>query len=871
LSFIFLFSVSRLRPDAVPSQFPKLPSYHSANKLPRESRESKNEKIEQELLARAIKDSSETKRDYDRTRTFSSLNELVERSKLIDKKWTVIECESSVMIVFVTTQPAPKIKYSVVIDKNLDIRAYNGDLEQSKLDKFSFPCSINNINMLNDILDALCKLDSNVKNSICNIIDALQSLEKFDNVNKDMIKFLVEQISFLHGTKHAFRYSPETLIFTTLLHTIAPQAYRFIRKSNIINLPHHNTIQRLSASFDLNPRKEQIDCNFLYYIRNKFSLLEDCDKLIILMLDEIHLKEYVEYKGGNIVGICYNNNSCASSAHVFMIKSVLSKFKDVVHVLPVKTLTSEDLHKFIRKVIVGLEDIGFNVLCVITDNNSVNRKAMSYFVSPPKFQFVYPHPLDCKKPLFFLIDSVHLLKCIRNNWLNQKNPDKCFYYPDFQNGFNISTPHNFKTACLKSLKELHNLECNSLIKFGYKLTFKALFPSNLERQNVNLVLQLFNEFVAQALIELGEKYELQHFQDTADFITIILTWWHICNVKFISKGSRLNNIYQKPLTFDENDNSIIFLSKFLDWLDEWDKMSCTTGMFSKETHAALKVTVNGIIQISKYCKEELNIEYILPGKFQTDDLEGRFGFYRQLAGCQYNISLQQLFECEKKMRMQSALKLKLQTKAFGEVEIKDFLFEIGNFVSEREHTISSFDICVQASDIANAKPYLPVIIYLAGYCMFSVLKRESCSACKELHLLDKELDLNINYNFLKNIDRGRLMFPREHIVNAVLYNYIVINKLCFKHELEFLRKQNHRHIATATTITVLDDGNMLQTDDLCANSHSVDSILKKVVWVSTNILLNNFCKKKNEDVILAAQTKKLNKTSKRKLETLAPS
>ena len=40
--------------------------------------------------------------------------------------------------------------------------------------------------------------------------------------------------------------------------------------------------------------------------------------------------------------------------------------------------------------------------------------------------------------------------------------------------------------------------------------------------------------------------------------------------------------------------------------------------------------------------------YMLPGKFQTDHLEARFGQYRQLSGDQYNISICQVFDCEKK-------------------------------------------------------------------------------------------------------------------------------------------------------------------------------------------------------------------------------
>lgn len=64
--------------------------------------------------------------------------------------------------------------------------------------------------------------------------------------------------------------------------------------------------------------------------------MDDKDKLLTLMLDEIHLKQLNDYKVWNIVGVCSNSDDYASSAHVFMIKSVLSNYNDVEHVQPLK-------------------------------------------------------------------------------------------------------------------------------------------------------------------------------------------------------------------------------------------------------------------------------------------------------------------------------------------------------------------------------------------------------------------------------------------------------------------------------------------------------------------------------------------------------
>ena len=56
-----------------------------------------------------------------------------------------------------------------------------------------------------------------------------------------------------------------------------------------------------------------------------------------------------------------------------MLSSVLSQYKDVVHVMPAKRIQAENLFDIVKCIIISLEEIGFLVLSVITDNNAVNK------------------------------------------------------------------------------------------------------------------------------------------------------------------------------------------------------------------------------------------------------------------------------------------------------------------------------------------------------------------------------------------------------------------------------------------------------------------------------------------------------------------
>ena len=80
---------------------------------------------------------------------------------------------------------------------------------------------------------------------------------------------------------------------------------------------------------------------------------------------------------------------------------------------------------------------------------------MALFASPPELRVAYPHPCNHTRPLFFILDSVHILKCIHHNWLNQKLHEKCLTFPHFQFG-DICMSNNEENAfaSFSSIKEL---------------------------------------------------------------------------------------------------------------------------------------------------------------------------------------------------------------------------------------------------------------------------------------------------------------------------------------------------------------------------------------------------------------------------------
>lgn len=190
--------------------------------------------------------------------------------------------------------------------------------------------------------------------------------------------------------------------------------------------------------------------------------MKEYEWTVTLMMDEIHVQPFFffNFKGGFITGAAVNKWCPAKTAHVFMKRSLLSSDKDV-HIPPVAQIEAIMLHYVLRKLIVNIESLGFKVIAVISDNNSINRKTMQFFANLPNVSIAYQHLVDSSRPLFFILDLMHILKPIRNNWLNQKNSGRCMYFPD-------PTSDDEKppilTASFKALRDMHEAEHNERLK-----------------------------------------------------------------------------------------------------------------------------------------------------------------------------------------------------------------------------------------------------------------------------------------------------------------------------------------------------------------------------------------------------------------------
>ena len=106
-----------------------------------------------------------------------------------------------------------------------------------------------------------------------------------------------------------------------------------------------------------------------------------------------------------------------------------------------------------------------------------------------------------------------------------------------------------------------------------------------------------------------------------------------------------------------DDDNVLFLKQAADFLDAW-KESKRSGL-TAETFLACSSTICALPLLAKHLIEKHGFQYVLLGKFMSDPIEARFGWYRQMNGGNFFMSLRQLLDSEKKIRVLGQLERRM--------------------------------------------------------------------------------------------------------------------------------------------------------------------------------------------------------------------
>ena len=345
--------------------------------------------------------------------------------------------------------------------------------------------------------------------------------------------------------------------------------------------------------------------------------------------------------------------------------------------------------------------------------------------------------------------------------------------------------------------------------------------------------------------------ENKQWHDTLKFLRLIRQFWNILNVRSPRVGEMKRDVNLLPFT-SVSDDRLTFLRQFTTFLVNWRDTSLAG--LSKETNEAAQQTCRTVIELIFYLKSK-GFKYILTGLFQSDPLEKRFGIYRQMSGSNYIVSVRQVFESERKLKIQSLLKY----HGFNTLNSLESLDEI------HEQSITSLEKAAEIISLLSRSESIlrhdesdfAIFYYIAGYASRVVIRRlrEKCTDCV-MHFtsdIDDKISLEfeaectssaLSAEFTRNIDRGGLCHPSESVFFLCNLCTKAFQHLTEKHLMnKLLDDRNPRQlfveIITATIIALDPDTSL---DPACEAGHDLNKYWRQLIVIFFHCLSKNFVK-----------------------------
>lgn len=74
-------------------------------------------------------------------------------------------------------------------------------------------------------------------------------------------------------------------LFSGILFSISLHAYKFLRNSGYLIVPHPKTIQKMCSAYKSDPQREQSEVSILAHMREQFKRLHESEYVVSLMVD----------------------------------------------------------------------------------------------------------------------------------------------------------------------------------------------------------------------------------------------------------------------------------------------------------------------------------------------------------------------------------------------------------------------------------------------------------------------------------------------------------------------------------------------------------------------------------------------------------
>lgn len=656
--------------------------------------------------------------------------------KELKKRYTnvlIFRSDEKFVCVFMTEDYSESIASIVVHNKStlcspLTLYAYKGGIRvtckilnpNNGLSKYSqfFEAVNSTLNFDHAMESVVTKVLSTLENVVSDYESLDHELDELNEIDPSKVKKLQKgkKLKFLTRQLQLFCKKEYTMSdYCFAIETFPRCTYEQLRE--YIILPSKSKIQSIVSSTDVK--------NVLTKVFKKVD--NDQQKNCFLIVDEVKIRPTVAYSGGVLSGMAKNSpDSKATSILGIMLKCLHGGPSVMISIIPVHKSTASYQFDVVKENAATVEKAGGVVIGSITDNHKVNQHFCKLFERKSDWEAV--HPLDDQRSWFLLFDTVHLLKCIRNNWITEK----C-----------LSLSLDGETVgSFSDVRALYASERDHILKTT-PLTQSSVYPSLLQLQNVRHVLNVFNDKVVAAL-------NLRGACDTARFIQQVLDWWNVVNVSAKGQDTRMRDPNRSAQ--DEGSNSLQpHLNLF---------KGATSGhganriqSLTHDTKKALIQTTEGQMAVCRHLFTE-GFQYVLLRELQSDRIEGEFSVYRQSTGGNAFMRAADVI-CAFKRRLTRFAATFLES-----IDTEPVESSCGSHVCNgmEYDDAATIEACVSAVKLTDMEEYSTA--YVAGW-----LEMKCDDLCFSV---DEPLVSGEVIGFIQEVSRGYLTIP--HVCTVQLVN-----------------------------------------------------------------------------------------------------
>ena len=577
-----------------------------------------------------------------------------------------------------------------------------------------------------------------------------------DVVSEDLLTFIQKQVKLSTVKKHGRRYDESLKALAISIYHISGKAYRFLAK--LFHLPSKKTITNAVSKFASGVGFSE---KSLLVIKQRVEALQPSARVCTLIMDEISLKANLYYDcskdciiGFEDFGDGQTSGQVANSALVLMVRGLISKWKQpVAYYLANESVRSGHLRTIISKALFHLEEMGLNVVSVVSDQGSNFIRffdEMGVTEDKPYFEMR-------GKNYFTIYDPPHLLKSVRNNLLKY-----IFQYEEH-------------LAKWSDIEKFYRKEEKEALRLAPKLTEKHINLTGFSKMKVKLATQVLSHSVAAAINTYVRFHALPlSASGTALLLEKFDRIFDCCNASsFKDPKTGRRPITSTSLHVQELTDALSFIKsiKVVNCITKENRTSqikCLTGWC---------ITIRSILGIWKKLQQEENISFLVTRQLNQDPIENFFGCIRQQGGNSDNPTPIQFIRAYRKL-----FHINLLSVVSGncEADKNNLLVNIEHLEQNRQ-ILSSITspptIIIDSTDYASEdfqKEILKnnAVSYVAGYLLRKTFAKHKCDDCSALATGNLDFDQGAflffkAYNNESNLFGG-LVAPSELMITFTL-------------------------------------------------------------------------------------------------------